>query len=306
MTAAQYLTFILRALGYTEGEDFTWSNSYDKALSIGLFGKCEYAQYSRSNLFMRDDAAGVAYNAVFFVPTKSGTLLKDVITMPGRPSGAVPAASRVIENPATTSSIPSIDKQTELFLSRSWYVVWLGQQVLKGERPQGSGPISILYNNDGTLYAYATMNSMTLFSFSQPRIDSHVEIGASVPDSEVIWDCRNGLADGSYDFAGDPAAIGTCFLDNGDSVWLSLEAFRAATNNQAITQELFDAIKQSRSATPGTNAAIYYKTSTNNEKYGYAIVLSLIDNVGNIKLGCPYFSLDPNDAAFGKMATVYP
>jgi len=311
MTAAQYITLVLRAMGYKDGEDFTWDKSYEKALAIKLFGSCEYLQYSRSNLFLRDDAVGIALNAVFYVATKSGSLLKDTITMPGRPAGGVPTAIRANApgtNPSTPTkpTTPTIDSQTELFLSRSWYVVWLGQQVLKGERPQGSGPISILYNNDGTLYAYATLNSWTLFSFSHPRICSHYDLGKSAPTDEAIWNCRNGLADGSYDFAGDPASIGICFLADGDSIWLSLEAFRAATNNQAITQELFDTIKQYRSATPGTNTAIYYKTNAQNEKFGYAIVLNLMDNVGNTKLGCPYFSLDSDDSSFGGMTTVYP
>lgn len=306
MTAAQFITLTLRAMGYQDGTDFTWDKSYEKALAIKLFGKCEYEQYSRSNLFLRDDAVGIALNAVFYIPCKSGALLKDTIAMPGKPSGTVPTATRTdtTKEPGTPGT-PTIDKQTELFLSRSWYAVWLGQQVRSGERPKGSGPISIFYNNDGTLSSYNTLNSRLLFSFSQPRIDSYFDIGKSAPDDEVIWNCRNSLADGTYDFAKDPASIGTCYLDSGDSIWLSLEEFRAATNNKNITQELFDTIKQYRSAASGSNAAIYYKKSAANEKYGYAIVLNLIDNVGNIKLGCPYFSLDPNDA-FGKMTTVYP
>ena len=94
MTAAQFITLTLRAMGYKDGEDFTWDKSYDKALEIKLFGKCEYEQYSRSNLFMRDDAVGIAYNAVLYTPTKSGSLLKDTITMPGKPAGNVPTATR--------------------------------------------------------------------------------------------------------------------------------------------------------------------------------------------------------------------
>ena len=308
MTAAQFITLTLRAMGYKDGEDFTWDKSYEKALAIKLFGQCEYLQYSRSNLFLRDDAVGIALNAVFYTPCKSGGLLKDTIKMPGKPSGSVPAATRsdVVEPPPTDPTTPTIDKQTELFLSRSWYVVWLGQQVRKGERPQSSGPLSILYNSDGTLYAYATLNSITLFSFSQARIGSHYDIGNSMPSDEAIWDCRNGLADGSYDFVGDPASLGACYLDNSDSIWLSLEEFQAATNNKNITQAIFDNIKQNRSAASGTNAAIYYKKNANNEKFAYAIVLNLIDNVGNSKLGCPYFSLDPNDSSFGAKTTVYP
>jgi hypothetical protein len=95
MTATQYITLVLRAMGYEDEEDFTWDKSYEKAMQLGLFGSCEYAQYSRSNLFLRDDAVGLAYNAVFYTPAKSGGFLKDIITMPGKPLGSVPAAKRI-------------------------------------------------------------------------------------------------------------------------------------------------------------------------------------------------------------------
>jgi len=104
MTAAQFLTFVLRAMGYTEGEDFNWSNAYDKALSIGLIGEPCHAQYSRSNLFLRDNAAVICYNALFKAPTKSGGKLADTITMPGKPTGAVPTATHT---PATEPSTPT-------------------------------------------------------------------------------------------------------------------------------------------------------------------------------------------------------
>ena len=97
MTAAQFLTFTLRAMGYQDGVDFTWSAAYDKALSIGLIGAPCHSQYSRSNLFVRDNAAMIAYNALFTAPTQAGTLLGDTIAMPGRPAGEMPLPIRAAE-----------------------------------------------------------------------------------------------------------------------------------------------------------------------------------------------------------------
>ena len=94
MTSAQFITLALRAMGYKDGEDFTWDKSYDKALEIELIDRASHAQYSRSNLFMRDNAAVIAYNAIFTAKTKAGGLLADSIAMPGNPSGTVPTAVR--------------------------------------------------------------------------------------------------------------------------------------------------------------------------------------------------------------------
>ena len=106
MTAAQFITLVLRAMGYQDGTDFTWDSSYNKALEIGLIGQPCHAQYSRSNLFMRDNAAVIAYNAVFTTPMKLGNMLKDSISMPGQPSGATPTATRpdTVEPPPQTGS----------------------------------------------------------------------------------------------------------------------------------------------------------------------------------------------------------
>ena len=115
MTAAQFITFTLRAMGYKDGEDFAWDKSYDKALEIGLIGQPCHTQYSRSNLFMRDNAAVIAYNAVFKAPLKSGGMLKDSVSMANKPSGEAPAATATLvadSKPATPAAFVEETKQT--------------------------------------------------------------------------------------------------------------------------------------------------------------------------------------------------
>ena len=97
MTAAQFITLTLRAMGFKDGDDFMWDTSYDKALEIGLIQRASHTQYVHSNLFMRDDVALIAHNAIFEVPIKTGGKLSDTIRMPGKPSGATPSAVRVIK-----------------------------------------------------------------------------------------------------------------------------------------------------------------------------------------------------------------
>jgi len=104
MTAAQFITLTLRAMGYQDGTDFTWDKSYDKALEIGLIGQPCHAQYSRSNLFMRDNAAVIAYNALFSASTKAGGKLSSSVTMPGKPSGTVPTAVKAVPAPVEVPS----------------------------------------------------------------------------------------------------------------------------------------------------------------------------------------------------------
>lgn len=72
--AAQYLTFLLRALGYDDGAgDFLWSSSGEKAISIGLISTAE--NRSLSELFYRDHVAYTSYR-VLSIPLKgSGTTL---------------------------------------------------------------------------------------------------------------------------------------------------------------------------------------------------------------------------------------
>jgi hypothetical protein len=91
MTAAQYLTLLLRVLGYQDGVDFTWETAADKALAVGLADNSSYQQFTTTDVFLRDDAVFVSYNALRQTLKGTSTLLKDTIVMPGQPEGAMPS-----------------------------------------------------------------------------------------------------------------------------------------------------------------------------------------------------------------------
>lgn len=60
-TAAQYITFVLRALGYTSGIDFEYSNAWVFSDKIGL----TQGQYNENTTdFSRGDAVLISYNAL--------------------------------------------------------------------------------------------------------------------------------------------------------------------------------------------------------------------------------------------------
>lgn len=59
VTGAMYVTFMLRALGYVDGEDFTWDNPWDLAEDCGILSE----EVDREN-FLRADAVDVTTTAL--------------------------------------------------------------------------------------------------------------------------------------------------------------------------------------------------------------------------------------------------
>lgn len=83
VTAAQYLTFALRALGYESGSDFQWNAAWELSDRIGL----TYGQYgAQTTRFLRGDAAVISYNALLLCPKGQSVTLQEQIT------GTKPAA----------------------------------------------------------------------------------------------------------------------------------------------------------------------------------------------------------------------
>lgn len=66
ITANQYLTFVLRVMGYNdEAGDFVWNKAAEKAYELKLIKASLKDQYMQSNLFLRDDVAHITYNALY-------------------------------------------------------------------------------------------------------------------------------------------------------------------------------------------------------------------------------------------------
>ena len=65
-TVSMYTTFVLRALGYSDTMDFTYNNSLDFAVEIGLLDQ-SYENYLSDNQLLReykDNGRGAAYCAI--------------------------------------------------------------------------------------------------------------------------------------------------------------------------------------------------------------------------------------------------
>lgn len=64
VTAAQYMTFVLRALGYSSETDFAWNNPWELSLKLGLRDEGDY-ETERANInFSRGGVAVISFRAL--------------------------------------------------------------------------------------------------------------------------------------------------------------------------------------------------------------------------------------------------
>jgi len=77
MTARQYVTFVLRSMGYEDKVDFEYAKAFDKALQIGLLGAAERTVYENSPTFLRNDMIGISYDALSLKLKSSDQTLLD-------------------------------------------------------------------------------------------------------------------------------------------------------------------------------------------------------------------------------------
>lgn len=63
INVTQYLTFVLRALGYTSGTDFQWDSAWTKADEIGLTNG--YTYNASTTTFTRGDVANISVGALY-------------------------------------------------------------------------------------------------------------------------------------------------------------------------------------------------------------------------------------------------
>lgn len=87
VTTAQYLTFLLRALGYRDGTDFTWDAPWKKTDALGITN----GDYNEKTEFLRGDAAWLSEQALYASPKGSDVTLLETLLEDGviRDSGVV-------------------------------------------------------------------------------------------------------------------------------------------------------------------------------------------------------------------------
>lgn len=114
MSATQYLTLVLRALGYNDkAGDFSWDKAPAKALEVGLIDNASYTQYVTAGKFLRDDVVFISYNALSQYLKGTSTTLKSSITIPGRPKGEMPAYTSADASATNSSASSASDANTD-------------------------------------------------------------------------------------------------------------------------------------------------------------------------------------------------
>ncbi|MDR0951921.1 MAG: glycoside hydrolase family 5 protein [Oscillospiraceae bacterium] len=78
-SATQYLTFVLRALGYKDGTDFQWDSAWTLTDSLGITS----GQYKAGSAFDRGDVASVSFSALTRTLAGSTTTLIDTLISAG-------------------------------------------------------------------------------------------------------------------------------------------------------------------------------------------------------------------------------
>lgn len=74
-TVSQYITFVLRALGYESGVDFQWDKAWELSDKLGITN----GQYNSTTNFTRGDVVIISYNALSInLKGKNTTLLDDL------------------------------------------------------------------------------------------------------------------------------------------------------------------------------------------------------------------------------------
>ena len=171
VSAAQFLTFLLRALGYQDGKDFTWSSPWTLTDELGISGGAYNAQ---TKTFLRADAASLSANTLYAKKKGSDkTLLKDLLD-----NGAISGSTVVIwdydavafqedyaaflfypvsGSPATFKSF-KLDKVTVNGLSCQTLQVTTPEAVAAylasiGHKAGGFGYVEITYDEDAALKA---------------------------------------------------------------------------------------------------------------------------------------------------------
>ncbi|MEA4824204.1 MAG: GDSL-type esterase/lipase family protein [Clostridiaceae bacterium] len=104
LTAAQFLTLTLRALGYDSNRDFAWDTSADFAYQIGMIDRANHARLVSDAAFLRDDAVYILYQALITNIRGTNNALVQSVTLPGHPDGDVPAATDIEANEALALS----------------------------------------------------------------------------------------------------------------------------------------------------------------------------------------------------------
>lgn len=107
VTASQYITFVLRALGYESGTDFQWDKAWELSDNLGVTN----GNYNADTItFTRGDVAAISYNALSITKKNSTVTIADELDLNMDEKSFDTDSALVIPD----GSEPSIDEADEM------------------------------------------------------------------------------------------------------------------------------------------------------------------------------------------------
>ncbi len=272
MSATQYITLVLRTLGYNDlAGDISWDKAPAKALEIGLIGQSCYTQYTTTDLFLRDNAAVIAYNALSQKLKGTDTVLKSTIVVPGRPAGEMPAFTEENASENSTANTAekadgnaakpgaSVDKNISELMNVLRHIE--GAMYLKTTKAtsrssdDGKSVTRTTYPNssiDG-IFSYGFK---TACKFSSPRITSS-DVNTA---SDAMLTALNSVSSGDYDFNTDSIGLRVVYSANSLFLDSDLAGLQKIFNNSNLNEQSIGMIRDNVQSN-GLSAIIYLPDS---------------------------------------------
>lgn len=145
VSARDYVTMTLRALGYTEGTDFTWSDSLSFSDRIGL----THGEYTADGEFLREDLALVSYTALTLKMNGSDRKLIEALYLNGAVGADALKRTRLAGAVNAGKSAYSPQEIYEKSVSSMFYVeMFATEEDLEAGKPDATGS-GFLISPDG-------------------------------------------------------------------------------------------------------------------------------------------------------------
>ena len=163
VSATQYLTFVLRAMGYESGTDFQWNRAWELSDAIGM---TDGRYNADSGSFLRGDVAIVSRNALY-VPMKGGdeTLIE-----------ALDLAPELEEEPEEPRAWYETDEDGKLFIKTNIHKSGLSDYCLL---------VRIVFDDNSFGIDTQGRNGQEVF-YNCTSFISYYEIGRTVTETNFI------------------------------------------------------------------------------------------------------------------------
>ena len=111
ITASQFITFILKALGFSASEDFNWEKSWEFSDELGITD----GEYNADNdsAFLRGDAARIMYAALCYMQNSEAGEIPEITDDPQEEVTEVSDAAEVSEQDPEENQVPESENEDQ-------------------------------------------------------------------------------------------------------------------------------------------------------------------------------------------------